>query len=73
MTIKLENDTTLPDRRTADNTALKQMAGEVAVLEFSAFLYLCSRLTSEALLFAICFKPETVICNFWKKQQLTVQ
>jgi len=46
------------------NTALKQMAGEVAVLEFSAFLYLCSRLTSEALLFAICFKPENVN---WKR------
>jgi len=41
------------------------MAGEVAVLEFSVFLYLCIRLTSEALLFAICFKPETVRRKFW--------
>jgi len=31
--------------KSAYNTALKQMAGEVAVLEFSAFLYICGRLT----------------------------
>jgi len=58
--------------KSAYNTALKQMAGEVAVLEFSAFLYICGRLTVKRIISpsASSLKPLTARAEKTKSKNI---